>query len=274
MIGRGSVLTVFLAILTCILPGQIAQAQARQAAPAAPSVFQGVAGIRPGMPAQEAYSLLKARNPNIRIGIGQMPIPGFSEKPIVTEMSAQVVDASAPETLTVWLTLPPGKQVVWAVGQVFDYDPSQPLLRSKVLESLREKYGPETDANGVLAYWLFDQQGKRPDATRMRQSNCGTSGPAQLTVHAPQGVTFPAVSTLIYPVQPDSVCNAYVRVWAEMVGTNGIDTTYIHHITLMVWDLHLHRQAHEAYHAYLANRANAQNAAEMEKAKQRKTPKF
>src|SRR5215813_9016442 len=70
-----------------------------------------VAGIRPGISAQEAYNLLKARHPGIKIGVGQFQIAGLGDKPIPTEIAAQVVDASEPETLTVWLTTPPGKQV-------------------------------------------------------------------------------------------------------------------------------------------------------------------
>ena len=41
------------------------------------SALPDVAGIRPGMPAQEAYNLLKARNRNIKIGVGQMLVPGL-----------------------------------------------------------------------------------------------------------------------------------------------------------------------------------------------------
>jgi hypothetical protein len=274
MTARGLRARTLLAIATCALLGHIASAQAKQAAASAPSAIPDVAGIRPGMSAEEAYKLLKARNPNIRIGIGQIPIPAFGEKPIVTEMRAVVEDRSAPETLTVWLTIPPGKQVVLAVGRVLEYDPSQPLLRSKVLDGLREKYGPETENSLAQVYWAFDEQGRRPEAAPLRQANCGAIAPASLNVGAPQGVTYPAPSSLIYPVQQDSACNAYIRVTAEIVGAGGLDQTYARRITVMVWDLHLHRQAQQAYQAYLANGAKAQSESELAKAKQRTVPKF
>jgi hypothetical protein len=262
-VGLGSVVLVF-ATLSLLA----------QSAPETPhaSALPDVAGIRPGMPAQEAYNLLKARNRNIKIGVGQMLVPGLGEKPVVTEMRALVEDPSTPETITVWLTTPPGKQVVYAVGRYLEYDPNQPLLRSKVMESLREKYGPATDPNYV--YWGFDEQGGRPDAARLRQLNCAAIAPASLMVAAPQGSTFPGISPFIYPVQPANACNDFIKVTAQLVGANGQDNTYVHQITVVVWDLHLYRQTQEAYHAYLANAAKAEGETELEKAKQRKAPKF
>src|SRR5689334_6950826 len=61
---------------------------------AATSAMPDVVGIRPGMPAQEAYNALKARNANVKIGIGKFMMPGLGDKPTVTSMAAQVVDGS------------------------------------------------------------------------------------------------------------------------------------------------------------------------------------
>jgi hypothetical protein len=240
----------------------------------ATSALPDLVGIRPGMPAQEAYTILKARSPNIRISIGQAPIPGFGDKPVVTEMSAQVIDPSAPETITVWLTIPPTKQVVFAVGRLLEYDPNQPLLRSKVVDGLRQKFGPETLDSGAQVYWAFDEQGRRPDTAHLRQLNCAAIGPANLNIAAPPGATFPAVTPLIYPLQPDNGCNAFIKVTAELMGEGGVHETYVRRIAVMVWDLRLHRQTQEAYRAYLANAAKTEGETELEKAKQRKVPKF
>ena len=248
-------------------------AQSAQEAPHA-SARPDVAGIRPGMSAQEAYNLLKARNANTIIGIGQSTIPGLGDKPVATEIRAQVNDPEAPETLTVWLTTPPTKQVVVAVGRLLDYDPSQPLLRSNVLQSLREKYGPETDLGTTAVYWGFDQQGRRPDAASLRQLNCAAIGPANLIIAAPPSATFPAPTPLIYPLQPDNGCNAFIKVTAELMGEGGVHETYVRRIAVMVWDLRLYRQTQEAYRAYLANAAKTEGETELEKAKQRKVPKF
>ncbi len=239
------------------------------------SAVPDVIGIRPGMSAQEAYSLLKARHPSITIGVGQFQIAGLGDKPIPTEIAAQVVDASEPETLTVWLTTPPGKQLVFAVGRMLEYDSNSPLLRKEVLESLRRKYGPETASNPAQVYWAFDEQGRRPDASRMRQLNCMSIANGSVSVAAPPGATFSAATPVMYtPPQAASPCDSYIKVDAQLDGTSGLDQTYVRRITLMIRDLALERRSEEAYQAYLANAANAKSKEELEKAKQRKAPKF
>jgi hypothetical protein len=274
MRNRTTTLPAGLVVLALSFCSLAAQAQTKQGVASASSALPDVAGIRPGMPAQEAYAMLKARNPNIRISMGQAPIPGFGDKPVVTEMRAQVTDASAPETITLWLTIPPTKQVVFAVGRLLEYDPNQPLLRSNVLQSLREKYGPETDIGTAAVYWGFDQQGRRPDTAHLRQLNCAATGPANLIIAAPPGATFPAVTPLIYPLQPDNGCNAFIKVTAELMGEGGVHETYVRRIAVTVWDLRLYRQTQEAYRTYLANAAKTEGETELEKAKQRKVPKF
>jgi hypothetical protein len=274
MRNRTTTLPARLVVLALSFCSLAAQAQTKQGVASASSALPDVAGIRPGMPAQEAYAILKARNPNIRISMGQAPIPGFGDKPVVTEMRAQVTDASAPETITLWLTIPPTKQVVFAVGRLLEYDHDQPLLRSNVLQSLREKYGPETDLGTTAVYWGFDQQGRRPDTAHLRQLNCAATGPANLIIAAPPGATFPAATPLIYPLQPDNGCNAFIKVTAELMGEGGVHETYVRRIAVMVWDLRLYRQTQEAYRAYLADAAKTEGETEVEKAKQRKVPKF
>ncbi|HTT33445.1 MAG TPA: hypothetical protein VMH48_07580 [Methylomirabilota bacterium] len=274
MIGQTAWLTAAPALLAFSLFSSSAHAQAKQEASSAASALPDVAGIRPGMSAQEAYNLLKARNPNIQIGMGQIPIAGFGEKPVVTEMRALVSDPSAPEILTVWLTTPPNKQVVMAVGRVLDYDPSQPLLRSNVLESLRQKYGRETENNMYLVSWVFDEHGQRFDPSRLKQLNCTSAFMPNLNVASPQGATFPAPTALIYTPQPANPCDFQIDVTAQLTGSSGQDQTYVRHILLMVWDRGLQRQTQDAYQAYLANADARKGKEELEKAKQRTVPKF
>jgi hypothetical protein len=260
--------------LVFAVPQPKATAQSKPQAPEVSSALPDVAGIRPGMPAQVAYNLLKARHPSIKIGVGQLQMQGLGDKPISAQISAQVVDASAPETITVWLTSPPGQQVVFAVGRTLEYDPNQPLLRSKVVDSLRQKFGPETLDGGTQVYWAFDEQGRRPDAARMKQLNCISIAHGNLIVAPPQGPTFPAMTTIIYSPQALNPCDSFIKVNAELLSGQSLDHTYVHSITLMIWDLALERRSQEAYRAYLASAANGRSKEELEKAKQRKLPKF
>ena len=233
-----------------------------------------VVGIRPGMPAQEAYNVLKSRNAKIQIGLGQTNVPALGEKPIVVEMAALVTDANAPEIITLWLTTPPSKQVVFAVGRQLEYDQNKPLLQSTVLENLRKKYGPES-ANGMVGpYWAFDEQGKRPDAAFVRQLNCMSIGHGSYSVMAPPSPTFSTFTPILY--NPDAVhpCDSFIKVNAQLDSTNGLDKTYVHRITVTIVDMALARRSQVAYQQFLANGDEAKRKAELEKAKQRKGPDF
>jgi hypothetical protein len=274
MTNRTTTLPAGLVVLALSLCSLAAEGQTKQGVASASSALPDLVGIRPGMPAQEAYTILKARNANIKISMGQAPIPGFGDKPVVTEMRAQVTDPSAPETITIWLTIPPTKQVVFAVGRLLEYDPNQPLLRSKIMESLREKYGTETDAGNWQAFWGFDEYGGRPDAARLKQLNCGSRGHGNLVISAPQTPTFPAPSILVYSPEADNGCEWLVKLNASFSGHGGLDSTYVYNVSVMLWDVRLQRQTQEAYQAYLANAGAAKSKEELEKAKQRKVPKF
>ena len=254
-----------------ILAATAASAQQPQARP--PSSIPDVAGIRPGISAEEAYNLLKARNANIQIGVGDAQVPGLGDKPIVTTISAQVLDARAPEILTVWLTLPPAKQVVWAVGRRLDYDASKPLLTDNIIASLRQKYGQEVAAFTKLL-WLYDHQGSPVNAAALRMSNyCLQSAPGGLILDAPSGPRYSANTVLMNQPQPETACNSYIGVQAMLVpATAGGD--YTQRIDLLMIDYGLSRQAQMAYQDYLKNAANAKAKEDLEKAKQRKGPVF
>src|SRR5215472_18640951 len=234
-----------LAIFTTIA----ASGQQRADAPS-PSSIPDVVGIRPGISAEEAYNLLKARNSNIKIGVGQAQVPGLGPKPIVTTISAQVLDARAPEILTVWLTLPPAKQVVWAVGRRLDYEENTWLLKENIIPSLRQKYGQETAAFSKLI-WLYDRQGSPVNAAPLRVSNyCLQSAPGNLMLDAPSGATYSATTVLINPPQTETRCNSYIGVQALLVPSSAAGD-YTQRIDILLIDYGLSRQAQVAYQDYL-----------------------
>ena len=138
---------------------------------ATPSIAQGVpdvVGIRPGMSAQDAYNALKARANGAKIGIGQMAMPGLTDKPVVVVMSVRVLGSSPGETIAVWLTLPPNNQQVWGIIRQLQFDEGKAMLKTAVQDGLKQKYGAETDPN----YWAFDEQGGRVATAGLRGNNC------------------------------------------------------------------------------------------------------
>src|SRR5690348_4428646 len=83
-----------------------------------------VVGIRPGMSAQEAYNTLKAMSNGAKVGIAQTRLPGVSQ-PVVVLMSLAVLGSSPAETITVMLTYPPEKQVVWGIRRTLQFEPGK-----------------------------------------------------------------------------------------------------------------------------------------------------
>src|SRR5437868_3984388 len=274
MTNRTTILPAGLIVLGLSFCSLATQAQTKQGVASTFSALPDLVGIRPGMPAQEAYTILKARNPNIRISLGQAPIPGFGDKPVVTEMRAQVIDPAAPETITIWLTIPPTKQVVFAVGRKLEYGPDQQLLRSQVLASLRQKYGTETELANWEAFWAFDEHGGRPEATRVKQLNCMRRAHGDLLISAPEAATFPAPSMLVYSPEADNGCEGLIKLNAYLSGPGGVDLTYVNNISVVLRDVRLQRQTQQSYQAYLANAGTARSKDELARAKQRKAPVF
>src|SRR5713101_5752046 len=162
-------------------------ARAQTTAPQATSALPDVVGIRPGISAQEAYNLLKARAPRAQIGVGQIPVAGVTEKPVPVSLAIYNPDANPPEIIKVWLTIPPSKQVVWAISRQIEYEKDKQLLKSTVINGLRQKYGPELDAQ--FHYWAFDQQGRRSENAGQKGANCMARANRSLPVALPQGAT-------------------------------------------------------------------------------------
>jgi hypothetical protein len=79
---------------------------------------------------------------------------------------------------------------------------------------------------------------------------------------------------LVYSPEADNGCEDLVKLNAYFSGPGGVDSTYIYNISVLLWDVRLQRQTQEAYQAYLANARAGMSKEELEKAKERKVPKF
>ena len=84
-------------------------------------------------------------------------------------------------------------------------------------------------------------------------------GHGNLVINPPQTPTFPAPSILVYSPEPDNGCEWLIKLNASFSGAGGVDATYVHHISVMLWDVRLQRQTQEAYQAYLANAGAAKS---------------
>jgi hypothetical protein len=260
--------------LLAIAVGAMAQSNANPAsAPATNGAgLPDVVGIPVGIPAQEAFNLLKARYPRAHIGIGQYAIAGVTDKPVPLMIAVDARESDPPEVITLWLTIPPSKQVVWAVGRQVEYDRNKPLLKNTVVAGLRQKYGPETDGDPRQIFWAYDEQGTRPPSGPMKTYNCLARASFNLMVAPPSAATFDYVTPLIYAPQPRTECDSLVKVIAALDSPSTPELVF--RVTVLISDVALARRSQESYRAYLANGDAAKQKAELEKAKERKGPSF
>jgi hypothetical protein len=247
-----------------------ADAQSKSQGPPSSPGLPDVVGIRPGMSAEEAYNLLKKRAAGAQIGVGQSPVEGVSDKPVPVSMAVQILSGEQVEYITLWLTTPPSKQVVWAVGRTVEFERDKQALKSTVMAGLRQKYGPETDEE--YRFWAFDQQGRRPDEAGRKGANCATRQNWNLAVTPPRAAIYSYATPLMIPMGPRTLCDALTEVRASYDSPLGPE--YVIRVTVTVSDLSLARASQEAYQAFLANTDTAKKQRELERAKQRKGPEF
>ena len=267
MATHARALRFFIAALT-LAADALAQSKSQGVPPV--QALPDVLGIRTGIPAQEAYDLLKKLAPGALIGIGQFPVAGVSDKPVPVSMAVKTLNTEQIEYITVWLTLPPSKQVVWAVGRSIEFDQGKQLFKSAVIGGLRQKYGPETDEE--YRFWAFDSQGRRPEGAGRKGANCANRQNWNPTVAPPQAATYASMTPLMVPMGPRTMCDSLIQVKASYDSFQSPE--YVNRVTVTVSDLSLARSSQETYQAFLANADTARKQEELERAKQRKGPVF
>jgi hypothetical protein len=241
-----------------------------QSAPAQqPSGLPDVVGIRPGMSAQEAYNALKARANGSKIGIAQSIIQGIHQ-PVVTVMALQVTGSSPREEITVFLTYPPQKQVVWNVVRTLSFEPGKEPTRASILDGLRQKYGPETGATTAGLYWTFTEDAQRPNATQVMQDGCGNRG----YISQVQDFQNPAPVSAYAYMEPSPKCDKYVGVRAEVGNAFSATGALVNLVTVGMTNTDIALRSRDAWKALVAGDNAAARQQELDKAKQQQKPTF
>lgn len=262
--------TTSVLVLALAVVAGAAQSRNQTASPTQAAAVPDVVGIRPGIMPQEGYDLLKKRAAGGQIGIGQLPIAGVSEQPVPSLIAVNVLTPEGAEHITLWLTIPPSKQVIWAVGRTIQFDPDKRVLKRSVVEGLRQKYGPETDAG--YRFWAFDKQGRLVADAGSKGANCATRQDWTLFPAPPESATFSYVTPLLQPVGARTLCDSLIQVRATDDSTPSSE--YVSRVTVIISDLDLARSSQEAYRSFLANADSAKKQQEREKATERKAPVF
>ena len=254
----------FASFLTVCLAFALTAPALAQAATNMPDVV----GIRPGMSPQDAYNILKARANRSTIGISQSQIQGI-QQPVVTIMALQVVGSSPREEITVYLTFPPQKQVVWNVVRTLTFEQGKEPARASVLDGLRQKYGPETGSTTAGLYWTYTEDGLRPNATQVMQDGCGNRG----YISQVQDFQNPQPISALPYMEAVPKCDRYVGVRAE-VGNTGTSGTLTNYVTVGLTDTTIALRSRDAWKALVAGDNAAARQQEIDKAKQQQKPTF
>lgn len=228
-----------------------------------------IAGIRPGMSAQKAYEILKAQAGGAQIGIGEYPVLGVSDKPVPEAMSVRIINKVPAVTIQLWLTKPPSKQTVWAVGEILEYPDGQQMLTSTIVASLRQKFGQPNDAPVTgIAYWALDEQGQHLQDPH----NCFQGANTNIQIEAPQGPVYQYTTALNEATPYPPPCDSYVDVRANF--TQNGNNRYTTRIQLLEIDHAALTRNQNLYHAYIAQQNAIEQKKELEKAKQQSAPTY
>jgi hypothetical protein len=144
--------------------------------------FVDIAGIKLGMPAQEALNLIKADNAAFKTQVQNRDVDmqfattrvrstGPKKQWAFTiESTTNLSDASGGESITADLTLPPTTQVVDYVSRALTFATNATPTVDNLVASLTKKYGAPTIAQqGPKLRWIFDSQGQLLDDARMKK---------------------------------------------------------------------------------------------------------
>jgi hypothetical protein len=262
--GKWQSLSLVVVVILALAPSTLCKAE-DDALPNLPEL----AGIRPGMSAQKAYEILKAEAGGAQIGIGEYPTAGVTDKPVPEAFSVHIINKVPALTIRVWLTTPPSKQTVWAVGEVLEYPDTDKLLISTVFASWHQKFGQPIDSAFSAAYWAFDEQGQH----RADPTNCFGGANSNITVEAPQGAVYQYTTALYEAMPTKSVCDSFVDLRATLPYLTSADR-YTSRIQLLEIDHAALTRTQNLYHAYIAQQNAIEQKKQLEKAEQQKAPSY
>ena len=229
-----------------------------------PRALPDIAGLRPGIPLEDAYRLLKAYNPKATTKLGQVQIPETGTKPIPARVlfkSPAVPGMKVPDIIQLELTLPPEKPVVWGILRRLSFGAGKERNRTSLLAELRQQYGQEGQGFTVPIVniqWLFDEPGRRAEAGAAAAGTCALPGPWDVSLdtigEGATSSTFPASSALLgRPASNQGPCKPLVYVKALFQPAAGFEL--IESTTVAVINGALAARAQAATAAYRADAA-------------------
>lgn len=253
-----------------------------------------ILSIQLGMPVRDAHAKLQAQLPKNKIQVISDTLPTI-DKPVIKAFSSapaeQIMMGMEGDQVTVDVTLPPNKQVVWRVIRQHFFA-NKGIPKTTLLASLREKYGkesltnvsqgkPATDDSQIQTIlWLFDEQGRpaplpsapgktAPDFTTTQTlTSCITGADA---LHLGLVEVYADLYKGQNP-QNDWCYKSYTAVFAGLVESSPPELYGQMRIVTMSFPLAL--RASEATSKWKKDIAEGKHKQDIEKAKQQEKPKL
>ena len=236
-----------------------------------------IAGFRLGLPAGEAYELLKKyAGPNRRIVAGHQNLPDLGPPPIIHELQMSDGDpATSSEVIEMDLTLPPQPQRVWRIVRRVFFLPGHEVMPAPLVASLREKYGAEVHTLGPASQGVWWLDGAGQNASLPADMKCDGVGPQGWIDEGIQYTLGAGTqrSDLVLPLPPvDSrfaICRTLTRV-AALVQRDAHDL--VNMFEVQIADLSIDTSAHNATVALLNQRVQEREDQRQNRAAQQPKP--
>jgi hypothetical protein len=144
--------------------------------------FVDIVGIKLGMTPEQALAAIKAYKSTFKIEVlnARLFHPGvetFTRVPhYISAQEPNLQNGKGYEYINLEFTQPPSPPLVSKIERYIAMPPSQPVMASTLLESLRKKYGQYNfSQNGPLA-WVYDLSGKLPARLPNTAAHCASPG--------------------------------------------------------------------------------------------------
>ena len=258
-----------------------------------------ILGVRTGMSPEQVYETLKGIDVTHRVTVAQVSIPALlGDKTAVFAMAPEGRNSGSAETMSVWISLPPNPQQVWSVQRQFNGSIHTTI--GQIIESLRQKYGPETVAsmsnpnanpNAPDMFWIYDGKGHLADSATGKhiQKDCANYGLQPISIGNLPGppasqVAAGAVSAAfsvqgpilmgVYDPTQHLDCQGWIQIHAYASGGFLDHGVFNDSLFVSITDFGIQKRAAYALNQVLTGAANKQLQQDLNKANQQAVPKL
>jgi hypothetical protein len=253
-----------------------------------------ILGVRTGMSPEQVYEALKNIDVTHRVTVAQAAIPAMlGEKTVVYAMAPESRNSGGEENMSVWISLPPNAQQVWSVQRQFNGSIHTTI--EAIVESLRQKYGPETfsrmSPNNPDMFWIFDAKGRLTDSATGQhiQKDCANFGlqpisinglpgpPASLVPAAAQSAPLKVQGPIqmgVYDPTQHLDCQGWIQIHAYASGGFLDHGVFNDSLFVSITDFGIQKRATYALNQVLTGAANKELQQDLNKANKQAVPKL